>query len=265
MRAYSIQGGDEGSKRLDILCRTLEKSTGAFLANANLNKVERALDLGCGNGKVTAVLAEKMSDNGQVLGVDISKQNIEIATHYAKTKAIQNMAFETLDAYKLNSKNAYDLIYSRFLLSHLPHPEMVLAKVLSALKQGGRLLIEETDFSGHFCYPKSTYFDQYVGLYQALLKKRGADANLGQRMIKLLQDNGFKVVQLQIAQPVHSTEEGKLMAEITFKGIAQALLQEGLLTEEKFMSIYAALVEFRKRQDTIMSLPRIFQIEACSA
>jgi len=262
MKEYSIGGGDEGSQRLAILGRTLEQSTMEFLKRTDLRKGINALDLGCGTGKVTAILAKMIGDQGKVLGVDISELNIKIATNYTESKQIKNASFETLDAYKLKSENKYDVIYSRFLLSHLSNPQIVLANMLRALTSGGALLIEETDFSGHFSYPTSTYFDQYVSLYQDLLKKRGADANMGQGLVKLLTDTGFTGIKFQISQPAHIHEEGKLMAEITFKGISQALFQEGLITKEEFVKIHSELVNFRKRKDTIMSLPRIFQIVA---
>ncbi|MEO1032134.1 MAG: class I SAM-dependent methyltransferase [Bacteroidota bacterium] len=264
MREYSIQGGDEGSIRLDILSRTLEKSTVDFLKSVEFTDTMKALDLGCGTGKVTALLAEVIGDQGHVLGLDIDELNTQRATSAAKLKHIKNVTYKTLDAYKLKSKSKYDLIYSRFLLSHLANPKIVLENALNALKSGGKLLIEETDFSGHFSYPKSDYFDQYITLYQNLLKKQGANANLGQSLVNLLMDIGFTEVKFQISQPVHRTEEGKLMAEITFKGISKALMEEKLITNEEFLEIHSELVKFRKRKDTIMSLPRIFQIVAHS-
>ena len=123
-------------------------------------------------------------------------------------------------------------------------------------------MIEDTDFTGHFSNPKSGYFDQYVSLYQDLLRKRGANANLGQDLVWLLKEVGFTEVKFRISQPVHISEEGKLMAEITLEGISQALIEEQLITAKKYARIHSELVKFRKREDTMMSLPRIFQVTA---
>ncbi len=262
MKEYSIQGGNEGSERLDILSRTIEKSTREFLKTAELNTAKSCLDLGCGTGKVTMMIAEIIGDQGQVLGVDINELNIHNANKSAKTKEIKNVSFEVFDVYKFKARTKYDVIYSRFLLSHLTNPKLILENILQLLKPGGKLLIEDTDFTGHFCYPKSDYFDQYVTLYQDLLKKRGANANLGQGLVGLLKDTGFSNVEFQLSQPAHISGEGKLMAEITFKGISEALLEEHLITEEEFARIYSELVKYRKRNDTIISLPRIFQVTA---
>ncbi len=95
-----------------------------------------------------------------------------------------------------------------------------------------------------------------------MLKKRGANANLGQHLVRLLKDLNCGNVTFQISQPAHSSGEGKLMAEITFKGISEALIEENMITKEEFDNIHAGLVAYRKREDTIMSLPRIFQVIA---
>lgn len=262
MKEYAIHGGNEGSTRLDILSRTIEKSTENFLKTTGLTGVKNCLDLGCGTGKVSMMIAKLIGDQGQVLGLDINELNIKAAIKSAKIQQIDNVNFEVFDAYQLNSGTTYDVIYSRFLLSHLANPRTVLENALQSLTPGGKLLLEETDFSGHFCSPKSGYFDAYVSLYQDLLKKRGANANLGQRLVGLLKDLNCTNVTFQISQPAHSSGEGKRMAEITFKGISEALIEENMIKKEEFVNIHTGLVEFRKREDTIMSLPRIFQVVA---
>lgn len=262
MTEYAIHGGGEGSDRLDILGRTIEDSTREFLQKADIAPAMTCLDLGCGIGKVSMMLAQMTGDQGKVLGVDIDELNIQKATQTAQALGIANVNFSVSDAYEFESDRKYDLIYSRFLLSHLSNPGLVLEKALTWLNPGGKLLIEETDFSGHFCHPQSDDFDRYVSLYQDLLTKRGANANLGQGLPVLLSNAGFTNVAFQISQPAHKSGEGKLMAEITFKGISQALMDEGLLSESEFVEIRSGLIQHRQREDSIVSLPRIFQITA---
>lgn len=260
MTEYAIHGGGEGSVRLGILGRTIENSTRGFLEKAGIGHAKTCLDLGCGIGKVSMILAEVTE--AQVLGLDLDELNIQTALKSAKAQQTDHVSFKVFDAYQFKSREKYDLVYSRFLLSHLSDPQIILKNVLTMLKPGGKLLIEETDFSGHFCYPQSDSFDRYVSLYQDLLATRGANANLGQNLVSLLSNSGFTNIEFQISQPAHTSGEGKLMAEITFKGISQALIEEGMLTEAESAEIHSELVKHRQRKDSIMSLPRIFQITA---
>lgn len=124
----------------------------------------------------------------------------------------------------------------------------------------GIILVEDTDFTGHFSHPSSKDFNRYVSLYQRLLKKRGADASIGQKLVRLFKKARFIDVEFQLSQPVHIEGPGKLMAEITFEGISKALIEEGLITAEEAEKVYSGLVDFRKRSDSLISLPRIFQV-----
>jgi ubiquinone/menaquinone biosynthesis C-methylase UbiE len=262
MNEYTIHGGDEGKKRLEILSRTLASSTERFLQAAGIGPEMHCLDLGCGGGDVALVIARLTGPQGQVIGLDMDERKIQLASAAAQREGVKNVRFKTFNAYDLQEEAAYDLVYSRFLLSHLSDPEAILRNIQRALKPQGRLLIEDTDFSGHFSNPLSTYFDQYVSLYQQLLRKRGADADIGPTLVRRLRETGFVNVEFQISQPAHVEGEGKLMAEITFDAIAKALIEEGLVSSNDAERIYAGLVRFRSRGDSLMSLPRIFQIWA---
>jgi len=260
MNEYTIAGGDKGKERLDILSRTLNESTASFLDRSGIRQGMKCLDLGCGGGHVTRAIAARVGPAGQVLGLDFDGREIELATATTDRDTFGNISFAELDAYELNVEALYDLVYARFLMSHLSKPAIVLRKIFKALKPGGIFLAEDTDFSGHFSFPASTAFDTYISLYQELLAARGADSNVGPKLIALLGEAGFINITFQISQPVHLTGEGKRMAEITLEGISHALFKQQLVTPEEFETIQSDLITFRKRPNTLMSLPRIFQV-----
>ncbi|MCB0613309.1 MAG: methyltransferase domain-containing protein [Phaeodactylibacter sp.] len=262
MNEYSIHGGRKGNERLAILSRTVGATTSKFLDAHQATLSGSCLDLGCGSGSVSLDIAKRLQGRGEVYGLDMDPVNIASAQEAASRQQVQNIQFQRFDAYELTDTGRYNAVYSRFLLSHLHDPAKVLDNIFRGLVPGGRVLLEDTDFSGHFCYPASPAFDAYVRLYQALLEARGADANIGRKLHQLLQQAGFQEISVQVVQPVHTQEEGKLMAEITMEGIAGALLQEGLAGEAEIRETVRELKAFRADELTIMSLPRIFQVSA---
>ena len=262
MNEYSIHGGKAGNERLAILSRTVGATTGGFLDRHQSAFFGSCLDLGCGGGTVTLDIAKRMQGRGEISGLDMDSVNISSAQEAARRQQAKNIQFGRFDAYDLADIDSYHAVYSRFLLSHLHDPAKVLDNIFRGLVPGGRVLLEDTDFSGHFCYPASDAFDAYVRLYQSLLQARGADANIGRKLHQLLQQAGFQEISVQVVQPVHTQEEGKLMAEITMEGIAGALLQEGLAGEAEIRETVRELKAFRADELTIMSLPRIFQVSA---
>ncbi len=262
MNEYTIYGGDKGKSRLDILSRAIGEQTEEFIRWGGLSTGYKCLDLGCGGGHVSMFMSGVVGSSGSIKALDLDKRNIEIADTTCRSKEIVNIQFQQADVYQFNDIDEYDLVYSRFLFSHLHNPQLVLNKVFKSLKTGGTVLIEDTDFSGHFSHPPNKAFDKYVSLYQKLLKSRGADANRGQNLTALMIQTGFTEIEFRIYQPAHISGEGKLMAEITFEGIMPSLLEERLVDQKKAYDIYHELIAFRKKEHSMMSMPRIFQIKA---
>lgn len=262
LNEYAIHGGQAGNKRLAILSRALQSTTNDFMNRYAASIQGQCLDLGCGGGSVTLNIARLAKDKGEVMGTDIDPVNVSLATALAKQQRIENVQFSCSNAYQLVAVQQYAFIYSRFLLSHLKRPAQVVASIFRGLAPGGRLLLEDTDFAGHFCHPPCEAFEAYVQLYQDLLHSRGANANLGPGLYQLLLQAGFKDVSVQVVQPVHTVQEGKLMAEITMAGISGALEEEGLATQKEISQTLAQLKAFRVDEKTLMSLPRIFQVSA---
>src|SRR5205085_1571708 len=112
----------------------------------------------------------------------------------------------------------------------------VLEKMRHALRPGGVLLIEDIDFTGSFCCPPSAAFERYVELYRAVVRKRGADADIGPKLHGLLIQAGMQDVHLDLVQPFHVQGEGKEIVLSTLVNIADAVLAEGLATESELDS-----------------------------
>src|SRR5436305_13001730 len=80
------------------------------LRHIALNGDERVLDVGCGDGKITAAIAERVPA-GSVLGVDPSRDMISFASsQFAAARA--NLQFEVGDARRLPYHGQFDLIVS---------------------------------------------------------------------------------------------------------------------------------------------------------
>ena len=70
----------------------------------------------------------------------------------------------------------------------------------------------------------------------------------------------IQAVELNVIQPAHIHGEGKLMAPITMSRISGAVTAEGLATEDEVRQILNELNEVAADRETVMSLPRIFQV-----
>lgn len=111
------------------------------LALIDLNGSERILDIGCGDGKVTAEIAERVPE-GSVLGVDPSQRMIDFARGHYIDKRHANLRFEVGDARTLPYRSEFDLIVSFNALHWVREQDQVLQSINAALKPGGRAVLE---------------------------------------------------------------------------------------------------------------------------
>src|SRR5262245_16362728 len=107
------------------------------LSRLTLGGDERVLDVGCGDGKITAEIAARVP-TGSVLGVDPSHDMIAFATSRFATPAHTNLRFEVADARRMPYRNEFDLLVSFNALHWVPEQDAALTSIRAALKPAGR-------------------------------------------------------------------------------------------------------------------------------
>ena len=100
---------------------------------------ERVLDIGCGCGQTSLQLAERVGQDGRVLGLDISAVMLERARERAEQAGLANLEFRNADAQTEPFAGAFDLLFSRFGVMFFASPEAAFSNLRSAVRPGGRL------------------------------------------------------------------------------------------------------------------------------
>jgi trans-aconitate methyltransferase len=111
-----------------------------LIARLKLRGDEHILDVGCGDGKVTAELSRALP-HGSVTGVDASAEMISFARKAFPKSEIPNLKFQIADARKISFKNQFDLFFSNAALHWVDDHEAILRGAAAALKPGGRLVV----------------------------------------------------------------------------------------------------------------------------
>jgi trans-aconitate 2-methyltransferase len=97
---------------------------------------ERVLDIGCGDGRITAEIASRVS-TGSVLGIDPSRDMISFATSHFDKVAPPNLRFEVADARDLLFNNEFDLVVSFNALHWITEQDRALRSIRHAMKTNG--------------------------------------------------------------------------------------------------------------------------------
>lgn len=257
---YIISGGAAGKDRLNTLSNVLRPYTQYLLEMAGPLTSKKVLDLGSGGGNVAMMIGGMVGNKGSVTAIDFDESIVALAKKQAEKDGIKNVQFQAESAYDITYSNEFDLVYSRFLLSHLQQPMDVLHKMVDAVKPGARIIVEDVDFTGHFSYPASTAFEQYVTLYSKAARQNGQNPKIGQQLFKMFCDAGITDVGFDVIQPSFATGQGKWMGWLTLDRIKNTLVEHNLVTEEEAQKLLQELEVFTQDPNTIISMPRIFRV-----
>jgi trans-aconitate 2-methyltransferase len=173
--------------RLSALQATMAEEVLSLL---KLKGTENILDIGCGNGKTTARIADRVP-HGSVAGVDASSVMIAFAKEHW-LPAHPNLQFAVADARHLPFRQEFDLVVSFNALHWIPDQALPLQSIRSAIKPGGmvqlRLVakgdrksledtIQETSHSSRWAEYFTGFHHPYLRLtpeqYAALAEQNG--------------------------------------------------------------------------------------------
>ncbi len=118
-----------------------EKWANELLSKIHLKGTEHVLDLGCGDGRITAKIAG-IVEKGSVVGVDNSGEMIELANRKFPADKNPNLSFRVMDAKELTFNNDFDVVFSNASLHWVDDHKKVMEGISRSLKSGGRFLIQ---------------------------------------------------------------------------------------------------------------------------
>jgi ubiquinone/menaquinone biosynthesis C-methylase UbiE len=150
---YVISGGRSGFERLRVLSRVWGDTTESLLRSVGVGPGMRCLDVGCGAGDVSLFLASLVGPSGAVVGIDSDGVQLDLVRAECHRLGVTNVELVLQDMMQLEMDDAYDVVYSRFVLEHLSDPLEAVRRMWRAVRPGGLLIAEDGDFLADFCEP----------------------------------------------------------------------------------------------------------------
>lgn len=179
---YTFGDSDLAVDRLALVASVFEPTSRALLARAPVGG-DLAIDLGCGPGHTTRLVAEVCRPRA-TRGLDASDRFVAAARSLTDDLAV-TYAVHDVTRVPLPGGPA-DLVHARLLLAHLPGPLEVVERWRSCLRPGGVLVLDEVE---DIEAPQGVLRD-YEDLVTALVAAEGADMYSG----RLLESLGGRCV-----------------------------------------------------------------------
>jgi trans-aconitate 2-methyltransferase len=134
-----------------------------LMARLQLRGDEHILDVGCGDGKVTAEIARALP-GGSATGVDASAEMIAFAQKTFPARKNPNLRFLVMDARKIKFTRQFDLLFSNAAWHWVDDHQAILRGAASVLKPAGRLVVS--------CGGKGNAHDVFLALRPEIRLKR---------------------------------------------------------------------------------------------
>ncbi|MFK7977334.1 MAG: class I SAM-dependent methyltransferase [Halioglobus sp.] len=139
---WNGDAGKRWAQQDETMARLLEPVCAALLDHAAVERCERALDIGCGGGSQSLMLAQRMQGGSSVLGVDVSAPMLAVAQLKKAETDSESASLDFLHAdastYTFEA-GAFDLLFSRFGVMFFDDPSQAFQNLHSALSDTGRL------------------------------------------------------------------------------------------------------------------------------
>jgi SAM-dependent methyltransferase len=174
---------------MDLLAEVYRPATEAFLTERAPRRGRQTVDLGCGPGHTTVLLHE-VTEATRTTGLDASPRYLEIAVAGAQPAGV-DFALADVSRSPLPAPPA-DVLFCRFLLTHLSEPAVALRAWLDAARPGGVVLVQETARLASPAWQLQRYYE----LVSAVQRWHGQSLEIGARLAGIAAEAGAEVTYL---------------------------------------------------------------------
>jgi SAM-dependent methyltransferase len=190
------------------------------------------LEIGGGSGAIAKWLADRVGPAGHVLSTDIdtrfldrvSAPNLDVRRHDIGSDPLPEAAF--------------DLIHTRLVLIHVRQRETALTRVISGLKPGGWLVMEEYDSYSMppdaAVNPSETPLKTHLAMLR-FLEANGLNRRYGRLLPGLMRTGGLTSIgaEAQIYMWQHGSP-GITMMRANFEQLREAMIEGNYVTQQQF-------------------------------
>ena len=221
--------------------------TQRYLVDAGISLGMRVLEIGCGNGEVTQLLADLVGPSGLVLALDKNEAALEMARERMAKLDIPNVQFEAADITgDLSTLDAiegepFDALAGRRVLMYLKNPADILRQLAGRLRPEGLVVFEEADAT---MIPARTEprpgHDQMSDWLKRMLLAEGANLAMGFELPAILVKAGLKFERVR-AEAIIEGQGTQFPLSDMLKLMRTRIISAGIATQAEIDSLMVQL------------------------
>jgi SAM-dependent methyltransferase len=205
----------------------------------------RAVDIGCGPIGVVDLLSQRVGPSGVVIGLEREARFVEMARAEIERRGLGNVTIVQADGLNTGlDKGSFDLVHERLVLINVSARETFLAEMISLLRPGGVIALEDVDNVSWLCQPAHASWDILLNAFHSAFQAGGGDPFFGRRLPVLLRAAGVQNIRTRVTvetPPLGDYRRTHLISLID--SVREKILAKGLLKETELADHREALLE----------------------
>jgi SAM-dependent methyltransferase len=209
--------------------------TERLLVDAGIGPGMRVLDVGCGVGDVSLLVASLVRPEGAVLGVDSNPLALGHARERVSAMGLTDVDFVEGDIRDLAFDEPFDAAVGRLVLMYLADPAATLRRIAALLRPGGIIAFQELTLTeSGLTYPEAPLLQRTGTLINETFRRAGVEMEMGLKLYPAFIAAGLPAPAMRAERPIGGGPDFpgyRWMAQIT-RSILPLMEQLGVANAE---------------------------------
>ena len=177
--------------------------TERLLVDAGIGPGMRVLDVGCGVGDVSLLVASLVRPEGAVLGVDSNPLALGHARERVSAMGLTDVDFVEGDIRDLAFDEPFDAAVGRLVLMYLADPAATLRRIAALLRPGGIIAFQELTLTeSGLTYPEAPLLQRTGTLINETFRRAGMEMEMGLKLYPAFIAAGLPAPAMRAERPI---------------------------------------------------------------
>ncbi|MGH9712811.1 MAG: class I SAM-dependent methyltransferase [Candidatus Acidiferrales bacterium] len=157
------------------------------------------LDVGCGVGDVSLLLAKLLGDSGKIVGIDQDAGALSMARKRVDAAGLRTVSFVQGDFRSYDFGCLFDATVGRYVLMYQANPVAAVQSLLRWLEPGGIIAFQELDMSRiPICCPRTPLFEKCFRWGRTANRKAQVHVRMGLDLYRTFVLSGLNETKLHM-------------------------------------------------------------------
>jgi|SRR5262249_14651800 len=234
-RVYVLGHSTEELNRLIDQARLFGELTEEVFVRAGIGPGMRVLDVGCGAGDVSFLLARMVGPSGGVVGVDRSEEAVAMATARAQAMGLAHVRFSQADIEDISLDQPVEAAVGRFVLMYSSEPSNSLRRVAANVRPGGIVAFQEMNVAEAKSFPQVDLFEQSMRLITETLNREKVKTLMGLGLFRTFVEAGLPPPEMIMGARVEGSPDSlgyQIVAQVV-KSLLPVMQKLGFANEKE--------------------------------